>query len=255
MKLFASLIIALSMYSKIPMPRVKWTADHMKYAMCFFPLVGVITGAAVWLVGGVLYAGNCGKLFFAVVMTLMPVILNGGIHLDGFMDTVDALSSYGDREKKLAILSDPHVGAFAVMGLGCYLLLSLGCWSEVTREMLPVISGGYVLSRAMSGFAVVAFPAAKDSGLVRTFQDGAVKQVTSIVMLVFALAAAGGMIYASRPMGAAALIGAIVIFCYYRSMAMRQFSGITGDLAGYFLQLCELAMLIGIVLAGGGLWN
>ena len=38
---------------------------------------------------------------------LIPVWVTGGIHLDGYADTCDALSSYGDREKKLEILKDP----------------------------------------------------------------------------------------------------------------------------------------------------
>jgi len=121
--------------------------------------------------------------------------------------------------------------------------------------MLPVVSGGYVLSRAMSGFAVVVFPAAKESGLVRTFQDRADRQRTGIVMVICALAAGGFMFYVSPPLGGAAVAGAVIVSVYYRLMAMRQFGGVTGDLAGYFLQLCELAILIGAVLAGGGLWS
>ena len=54
------------------------------------------------------------------------LLVTGGIHLDGFMDTTDARSSYGDREKKLAILKDSHVGAFAVIGCSFYLILSAG---------------------------------------------------------------------------------------------------------------------------------
>ncbi|MCD8323673.1 MAG: adenosylcobinamide-GDP ribazoletransferase, partial [Clostridiales bacterium] len=41
--------VAFSMYSKIPVPQIKWTKENMRYALCFFPLVGVVTGALVWL--------------------------------------------------------------------------------------------------------------------------------------------------------------------------------------------------------------
>ena len=56
-------------------------------------------------------------------MTALPVLVSGGIHTDGFIDTVDALSSYGDKEKKLEILKDPHTGAFAIIGAIMYYLL------------------------------------------------------------------------------------------------------------------------------------
>ena len=36
--------IAFSMYSKIPMPKTDWNKQNMKYAMCFFPLVGSTIG-------------------------------------------------------------------------------------------------------------------------------------------------------------------------------------------------------------------
>ena len=44
------------------------------------------------------------------------------------------------------------------------------------------------------------------------------------------------------------LIMAISLACYilhYR-LCINKFGGITGDLAGFFLQICELAILIGI---------
>ncbi len=255
MKLLQSLLIAISMYSKIPVPGVKWSADNMKYVMCFFPVVGVITAFAVRAAGTLLDRSGCGRLLFAAVMTLIPVLINGGIHMDGFMDTVDALCSYGDREKKLKILQDPHAGAFAMFWLSCYFVISLGLWSEVTAGMYCVLGWGYVLSRSLSGLAVVVFPAAKRDGLARTFQDGADKRRCTVIMSGWSLAAAIGMLLASVPLGVAALLAAGLAFLYYRMVLIRQFGGITGDLAGFFLQLCELGMLAGVVITGGVLWN
>ena len=116
MQLLRSFAIALSMYSKIPVPMVEWNEKNMKYAMCFFPVIGAVIGGLQLLAAYVLTGyTSCGRFFTAVVMTLIPVAVTGGIHLDGFADTVDALSSYGDREKKLEILKDPNTGAFAVI--------------------------------------------------------------------------------------------------------------------------------------------
>ena len=67
---------------------------------------------------------------------VLPVLLNGGIHMDGFLDVTDAKSSYGDREKKLEILKDPHTGAFAIIGGCVYFLIYYGAFGE-----LPVESG------------------------------------------------------------------------------------------------------------------
>ena len=138
MRFFGSLAVALSMYSKIPVPTVDWNEKNMKYAMCFFPAAGVVTGALEYAAGyAFLTWTDCGSLFFAAVMTMIPVLVTGGIHLDGYADTMDALSSYGDREKKLEILKDPHTGAFAVIWLCAYFLINAALWSEADLSVLP----------------------------------------------------------------------------------------------------------------------
>lgn len=252
MYLLRSLAIAISMYSKIPVPTVDWNEKNMKYAMCFFPVVGAVAGGLQLLIGYLLLKyTSCGNLFFAIAMALIPVIVSGGIHLDGFADTVDALSSYGDREKKLEILKDPNTGAFAVIGLCVYFLADTALWSEVTVELLPVIACTYMFSRSLSGISVVSFRAAKNSGLLRTFQDGAQKKRVRMVLIVWACVCGGIMLYLFWKTAAIVIIAALLVFLYYYRMSRKQFGGTTGDLAGYFLQVCELAMLAGAVLSRG----
>ena len=252
MYLLRSLAIAISMYSKIPVPTVDWNEKNMKYAMCFFPVVGAAAGGLQLLIGYLLLKyTSCGNLFFAIAMVLIPVIVSGGIHLDGFADTVDALSSYGDREKKLEILKDPNTGAFAVIGLCVYFLADTALWSEVTVELLPVIACTYMLSRSLSGISVVSFRAAKNSGLLRTFQDGAQKKRVRVVLIVWACVCGGIMLYLSWKTAVIVILAALFVFLYYYRMSRKQFGGTTGDLAGYFLQVCELAMLAGAVLSRG----
>lgn len=258
MRLLNSLAIAISMYSKIPVPTVDWNEKNIKYAMCFFPVVGVMIGLLQAGIGYlILQYTSCGKLFFAAVMTLIPVLVTGGIHLDGYADTIDAISSYGDREKKLQILKDPHTGAFAVIGLCVYFVAVLALWSEADVRMLPLTACIYPLSRSLSGISVVSFQAAKNSGLLRTFQDGAHKARVRIVLIIWACICAGTMLYLGARQGGAAAAGAaaviaaaLLVFVYYYRMSRKQFGGTTGDLAGYFLQMCELAMLAVIVLGG-----
>ena len=252
MYLLRSLAIAISMYSKIPVPTVDWNEKNMKYAMCFFPVVGAAAGGLQLLIGYLLLKyTSCGNLVFEIAMALIPVIVSGGIHLDGFADTVDALSSYGDREKKLEILKDPNTGAFAVIGLCVYFLADTALWSEVTVELLPVIACTYMFSRSLSGISVVSFRAAKNSGLLRTFQDGAQKKRVRMVLIVWACVCGGIMLYLSWKTAVLVILAALFVFLYYYRMSRKQFGGTTGDLAGYFLQVCELAMLAGAVLSRG----
>ena len=59
------------------------------------------------------------------------------------------------------------------------------------------------------------------------------------------------MLYLSWKTAVIVILAALLVFLYYYRMSRKQFGGITGDLAGYFLQVCELAMLAGAVLSRG----
>lgn len=247
MSIINSFFIALSMYSRIPVPRVGWEKENMRYAMCFFPMIGVVIGAVMYLAGWLLDKTSVGGLFRGVVFTLIPIIITGGIHMDGFMDTMDALGSWGDREKKLEILKDSHAGAFAILGMGCYLMWSVAVWSELPAEVLRVCGVSFVLSRALSGFSVVTFPAARNSGLLKMFQDGAQKKVVRITMCLYVAAAVIMMAVMNARAMTGAVTGVMIAFLYYIVMSRKQFGGVTGDLAGFFLETAELAMFTGIL--------
>ena len=247
MSIINSFFIAFSMYSRIPVPRVDWEKENMRYAMCFFPMIGVVIGAVMYLAGWLLDKTSVGGLFRGVVFTLIPIIITGGIHMDGFMDTMDALGSWGDREKKLEILKDSHAGAFAILGMGCYLMWSVAVWSELPAEVLRVCGVSFVLSRALSGFSVVTFPAARNSGLLKMFQDGAQKKVVRITMCLYVAAAVIMMAVMDARAMTGAVTGVMIAFLYYIVVSRKQFGGVTGDLAGFFLETAELAMFTGIL--------
>lgn len=247
MSIINSFFIALSMYSRIPVPRVDWKKENMRYAMCFFPMIGVVIGAVMYLAGWLLDKTSVGGLFRGVVFTLIPIMITGGIHMDGFMDTMDALGSWGDREKKLEILKDSHAGAFAILGMGCYLMWSMAVWSELPAEVLRMCGVSFVLSRALSGFSVVTFPAARNSGLLKMFQDGAQKKVVRITMCLYVAAAVIMMAVMNARAMTGAVTGVMIAFLYYIVVSRKQFGGVTGDLAGFFLETAELAMFTGIL--------
>lgn len=235
------------MYSKIPMPKSDWTKENMRYAMCFFPAVGLVIGGLTWLWGmyGTSLAGS--HEFYTVILLLIPVAVTGGIHLDGLLDTADALSSYQERERKLEILKDSHAGAFAIIVGITYFLLYFGVYSELTAKGLPVVCLSFVLSRCLSGLSIASFPMARNTGLAATFSDGAQKQTVKAVTILCGLAVILLMCLYQPVLGGLAAVFGVLAFAFYYRMSMKQFGGITGDLAGFFLQICELVMALGVV--------
>lgn len=245
MILLKSLASAFLMYSKIPMPNVEWREENRRYSLCFFPLVGAVVGALFllwrmackWLEIGIFL--NC------AVSMLIPILITGGIHLDGFCDVCDAVSSCEKIEKKLEIMRDPHVGAFAVINLIGYLILQTAMFSELKSFRAEVVVAlGFVLSRALSGLAAVCFKSAKKSGALANFSRPAHKKITVVSLCITVAVIGAVMLFVSPVAGGAAVVGAAISFAWYRIISYRIFGGIMGDLAGYFLQICEIILLI-----------
>ena len=244
-----ALVIAFSTYSKLPMPQVEWSEKNMRYAVCFFPLVGAVAGGLLlawcWL---------CQALALTVPLraaggVVIPLLVSGGIHMDGWCDTADALASHQERARKLEILKDSHTGAFAVIACGGWLLLNFGALTQPAAwESWGVIALGFVLSRALSGLALTNFRGARRQGMLQSFAGAARRGAVNTAMAAYVLLAGGGMVALSPVSGGAALAAALACLGYYRWMAYRQFGGVTGDLAGFFLQLCELSVALAAAL-------
>ena len=240
-----SLAIAFQMYSHIPIPSFQWDDSSRKYALCFFPLVGAVIGGVeiLWFYLAALL--DAPVLIGTAVATTIPFLITGGIHMDGFCDTVDALSSHQSMDKKLEILKDPHSGAFAIIFAALYILLYFAGWSAVSDiRVLNAVCIGFVLSRALSGLAAVTFKGARKDGMLQGMADSAAKKTTITVMLFYILLCAASLIMLCGWLGLLILCVNELVFLYYRITAYKKFGGITGDIAGWFLQLSELATIL-----------
>lgn len=248
MKWIENLIVAFSMYSKIPMPHIEWTKQNMRYTFCYFPLVGAVIGFLMWLWCQAADLLSVGSIFRAVIFVLIPVLVTGGIHLDGLLDTADALSSWQTQDRRLEILKDSHAGAFAIIVCCGYFLASFGIWSEADINSVAVLGIGFILSRALSGFGVCTFPCAKGSGLAATFADAADQKKCRICLVIEAGVCVLGMLLIDWQSGGLAAASAIIVCLICRRMAIKKFGGITGDIQGFFLQVCELVMAFAVIL-------
>lgn len=250
MGVLRTVAIAFSMFSRIPMPRVEWNEKNMKNMIAAFPLVGVVIGALLALWAYLCPLIGFGKLVFAAGMTLIPVAVTGGIHLDGFCDTADALASHAQPERRREILKDPHTGAFALISLCAYMLLYFAFASELTVGVRAVLPVGimHVMSRSLSGLSVVLFPTSASKGLLSTFRESAEKKPSAAILLLLFAAAAAAMIILTPGSGIAMTLAALLCVLWLRLMSVRKFGGMSGDLAGWFLQTAELCMLAALII-------
>ena len=122
---------------------------------------------------------------------LIPVLVTGGNHLDGFLDTSDAMSSW--REGKAAGDSeDSHAGAFAVISGISYFVLYLGAAGEVTEACLPVICLAFSVSRTFSALSVENFPQCQSKGTAAAFGKNSLKRKVNAALAVYLILLTGG---------------------------------------------------------------
>lgn len=246
-----SLLSAFLMYSRIPVPKVEWKEENRRYSLGFFPLVGAVIGALLVLWRFACNELDIGQFLFAAGGVFIPILVTGGIHLDGFCDVSDARASCADREKRLDIMSDPHIGSFAVIKLCLYLIVQTALFSQAdSLRTTALISVGYVLSRALSGISAVTFKAAKKKGTLQSFVCPAHKRITIAMEAFFIISSVSAMTAILPIQGISAGLAALFVFIYHRYTSYRDFGGVTGDLCGWFLQICEISMLASVVFSG-----
>ena len=234
--------MAFSMFSALPMPQIKWDEKNMRYMLAAFPIVGACQGLIMWGMQTLLMLAGFPLILRSAILCVIPIIYTGGIHMDGFMDVSDALSSNRDREKRLEIMKDPHIGAFAAIALAVYMVLYFGFLCGIERFEPAYFILMPFLSRCLSGLSLLTFKVAPESSLGAMFSNGAAKKATVSILTAFTVLAGAGLIVCGIK-GIFILLGAAVMFLIYNRLAEKQFGGTTGDLAGWFLAMCELVML------------
>ena len=243
--------IAVGTYSVLPMPQYAWEGKSLRLAIFFLPLIGFIQGGALLCWQWITITLRIPAVLFGAVASVLPLLIAGGIHMDGYMDVCDALASHQPRERKLEIMKDPHCGAFAVIRCAAYLLLSFGLYAAAFRTpVITAMSIGFILSRILVVISALTLPNARGGGMLFIFTENVSRRTPLAVLCVLCVCGIAAMVLFAGLAGVGGSLLAVSAFWYYRIMTRKQFGGATGDTSGYFLQLCELLLLVGAY-AGG----
>lgn len=242
----SSLIITITFITIIPVPSrliPEWTPASLRYFPLMLPATGLIF-SLLWLMSlhvlSLIPAMSPALRGF--MMTLLTLALTGGLHLDGLMDTCDAVFSHRDRDTRLRILADTHAGSFAVMGCVAVLMAKTLLFAELlTLSADPVtLSVIPVFSRLGMGLLITNLPFAKPGGLAVMLGSSRKRRDNLAFMMMFiALIFAGGL---AVTMAFTLWLAVHVVIC------LQLFGGITGDLLGAFVEASELIMLLGTVI-------
>ena len=239
--------MSLGMFSAIPLPFHIWDERRTPVMIAVFPLIGLIAGALWWLASAILFALDMPIMLSAAILTITPFFIAGFIHLDGYMDTADALLSYRPLEEKMRILKDPNVGAFAVVMLAILFIMQFAAMHALAenREYPAVIIAVMVVSRCCSALCIFSLPHMPGSSYAPLLARGIGLAHKTFVVMVALAAFALSFIYAGR-IGAAVLAATVMSYTLSMLKAYRGFKGISGDLLGFALVISELCGFIAL---------
>lgn len=242
------LLIALQFLTKLPvnLPRIPTPQENAVSAL-YYPLVGFIIGVILWTVAVYLPIGIVAK---SVLLTVFWLWLTGGLHLDGLADTVDGfVGGYGDKERTLDIMKDPHIGAMGVMAIVGAILLKFAFIIEILAiknlEIFDILILSPILGRVMILWLLLSTPYIRKNGLGSTLSAYLPKKL-AITMLILSLFM---VVVLPMKMAIIVLIGFFVLGFYLTLWFKKRIGGITGDTIGASVEITEIAILGMILLA------
>lgn len=212
----------------------------MASTLPFFPAIGVLVGTIVIFI---LYAASLtGWLTGAGVLAMiLAVWITRGLHVDGLADVTDALGASRTRERRLAIMKDPHTGAFGVMAIVADLLLkavALGHLAAHSQWSIAIVP--FIVARTAQVMLATTLPYARVEG----GKAGAFVAEARPHHLVVALAAATTFCLAAAGLaGLLLLLQGLVLAFLLRLWMKYHFGGVTGDLLGASNELVETGLL------------
>jgi adenosylcobinamide-GDP ribazoletransferase len=224
-----------------PLIRRPFTPRQLSSSVAFFPLVGALLGMLL-ATAGALLALIFPPLARSGILLALWVIMTGGLHLDGLLDTCDGLLGGWTPEQRLEIMRDEHVGAYALAGGVLLLLLKFSALASLPRHWEALVMAT-TLGRWGMSLAIVAFPYARPEGLGRSMKDQAgwlhAGIATLITLIVVWLAGQLAGLAIMTLTGMVVWLGARFV--------LHRIPGLTGDVYGALNETIELVVLLAMV--------
>lgn len=238
MKLITAFFMSWGCFCAIPCPVRKWDDAARPLMIVCLPVLGVFLGGLWALCGLVTCRLPEMGAFGAALLAVLPALLSGFIHTDGFMDCCDAIFSRRDLKERQRILKDSHVGAFAVLGVVVLFLLQFSLFLTVKLDgklwamvFLPAVT------RACSAAAVDLIPPMESSSYAGTYRERVRRNHAAAIILIGLGCMAASVLLSGRAglSAAAAALGSVAGLRY----GIRQLGGMSGDVSGFAIHVGE----------------
>lgn len=253
MSIIRSFFICVSMYSIIPVPNTAWQEKDMKYIFYMLVFLGIFLGLAEYGIYIVAEYFQISSILYAALSTALIVFFTGGIHFDGYADTIDAIFCHGNQEKRQQVLKDSNSGAFAIIYTITYFMIMFAAFENMYKsvEMYKLIFI-FTLSRIFVLYLIAYTKSATEKGLLYTFSRAENKKALLIYAYLVTIFA---FILLYFIVGLKSLIIILLILTsisiILNKYFIKVFGGLSGDLAGFSICIYEVCLLLYFSMFGG----
>ncbi len=244
--------IGLQFLTRISIVRQdNWTAEDFGRSVKFFPLIGAVLGAIYAAFAYAFYSflptrGIVLPIHLtAAILLILPPLMTGGLHCDGFMDTMDGVFSGRSRERMLEIMKDSCTGSNAVFCFVVLMLLEFAILLDMPKDVaVPALFGMPVIARMMMVAGITLFPYARPDGLGKAFAQYAGRGA-----LTFAAVCTLVLVVPLGQLAWISLLVSTVFTMFFANYVQKRLGGLTGDVYGAITTLNEGLVLL-VFLAG-----
>ncbi|MDX8344471.1 adenosylcobinamide-GDP ribazoletransferase [Rossellomorea sp. YZS02] len=239
MILLKSVLLNIQFFTVLPI-RIEFLVGkyEIKWMVRTFPLVGFSIG--IFLSIGYLVLDSftqMSPLALSFYIWVLPIILTGGLHLDGYMDASDAFFSYRDKEKRLEIMKDPRVGAFGVLSL---LVMLSSRFVFIYETVLYTDSAVITMvlmwipffSRIVMGASLILIAPAQKSGMGFSFSKYMTRNELFFLPAYFLVGGICSFLQGGFYLYITFSIVTIGFFLFVYVKSIKWFGGMTGDTVG-----------------------
>lgn len=237
-------ILAAGQYLTLLPPIVKgaFTRKELGRAVGYFPLVGIAIGV-ILLGAETILSFALPRAITAVLVLGLWILLTGAQHLDGFLDAMDGLFGGRTPEKRLQILQDKRMGAFAFAGGAVLLLLKFTALASLDSLTTPLLLAP-TLGRWVMTLAIPLFPYEGDNGPEQAMKEHANWRQVEVGTIITMLVAGFTWGWYGLILLPVALLAIMVVV----NAILERIPGLTEDIYGALCEYTEVVILLCFVI-------
>jgi adenosylcobinamide-GDP ribazoletransferase len=242
-KLVRSFLGGVAFYTIIPLP-IHWKLTIERIAR-WAPLIGLLLGGLLGLFDFVLNCLGIPILTRSALIVAFGVGLTGGLHLDGALDTADGLA-IPQKERRLEVMQESTVGAFAVIAGIVLLLLKTAALGDIQfhRWLALTLAAGW--GRWGQVLAIALYPYLRTTGKGALHKQN-LRCPQDILLGLFFLVGCSSIFIWLEPQrwweGIIIILGSSAIAFLTGYWFYRQLGGHTGDTYGAIVEWTEAFIL------------